>query len=61
MSCLQGEGPKDDGAEDGVTVNALKDIPLPVDFAGIYFVEELHHNKDVEDDGVVFGGRSVER
>lgn len=32
-----------------------------MDLAGIDFVEELHHDKDVEDDGVVFRRRGVER
>lgn len=32
-----------------------------MDFSGVYLVEELHHDEGVEDDGVVLGGRRVER
>lgn len=31
-----------------------------MDFSGIYFVKELHHDEGVEYDGVVFRGRGVE-
>lgn len=31
-----------------------------MDFSGVYFVEELHHDKGVEDDGVVLRRRGVE-
>ena len=50
-----------DGAEDGVVEDAVKHVPLAVDLAGVDFVEQLHHHKDVEDDGVVFRGWSMER
>lgn len=58
---LQGKGAQDYTAEDGVPVDALKDVPLTVDLPGIDFVEELHHHKDVEDDGVVLRRRRVQR
>lgn len=32
-----------------------------MDFAGVDLVEELHHDKGVEDDGVVLGRRRVKR
>ena len=54
-TCLQDEGSQDHTAEDGVGVDALEDVPLPVDLAGVDLVEQLHHDEDVEDDGVVFG------
>lgn len=31
-----------------------------MDFSGIYFIKELHHDKGVEYNGVVFRGRRVE-
>lgn len=31
-----------------------------MDFSGIDFIKELHHDKGVEYDGVVFRGRRVE-
>lgn len=59
MSCLQDEGSQDDAAEDGVPVDAVEDVSLTVDLTGINLVKELHHDKDVEDDCVVFRGRCV--
>lgn len=41
-------------------MDAFEDVPLTVDLAGIDLVEELHHDEDVEDDGVVFRGGCVE-
>ena len=58
---LYEEGSKDNGAEDGVVEDALKDVPLAVDLASIELVEDLHQDKRVEDDGVVLGRRGVER
>ena len=60
-TCLQDEGAQDHAAEDGVAVDALEHVPLPVDLAGVDLVEELHHDEHVEDDGVVLRGRGVER
>lgn len=57
---LHRKGTKNNRAEDGVPKDAVKDVPLPVDFSGIYFIEELHHDKGVEYDGVVFRWRRVE-
>lgn len=31
-----------------------------MDLTRVDLVEELHHDEDVEDDGVVFGGRRVQ-
>lgn len=53
---LDGKGAQHDGAEDGVPEDAIKDIALAVDLAGVDLVEELHHDEGVEDDGVVLGG-----
>ena len=57
---LQDEGAQDHAAEDGVPVDALEHVPLAVDLPGVDLVEELHHDEDVEDDGVVLRGRGVE-
>lgn len=56
---LYQQGSQDDGAEDGVVENALEDVPLSVNLAGIDLVENLHQDKRVEHDGVVFRGRGV--
>lgn len=58
LSCKR---PQHHRAEDRVAVNGLEDVPLPVDLARIDLVEQLHHDEGVEDDGVVLGGRGVER
>lgn len=58
---LDDECANDNGAEDKVVEDAFKDVPLAVDLAGIDFVEELHQHKGVEDNGVVFRWRCVER
>lgn len=54
---LDGKGAQHDGAEDGVPEDAVEDVALAVDLAGIDLVEELHHDEGVEDDGVMLGGR----
>jgi len=53
--------PQHHRAEDGVAVDGLEDVPLPMDLACVDLVEQLHHDKGVEDDGVVLGGWGVER
>lgn len=58
---LDDEGSQDDGAEDGVPVDALEDVPFSVNLACVELVEDLHEDEGVEDDGVVFRGRGVER
>lgn len=58
---LDDERAEDDGAEDNVVEDTVKDIPLTMDLAGIDFIKELHQHKGVEDDGVVFRGRRMER
>lgn len=50
---LQSKGSQYDTAEDGVPVDALKHVPLPMNLPGIDFVEELHHDEHVEHNGVV--------
>lgn len=50
---LDGESAKNDGAEDGVPEDPVKDVALAVDLAGVDLVEKLHHDEGVEDDGVV--------
>ena len=52
-SYLDGERPEHDGTEDGVPEDAVEDVPLAVDLPGVDLVEQLHHDKGVEDDGVV--------
>lgn len=54
---LDDERAKDNGAEDKVVEDTVKDVPLAVDLAGIDFVKELHQHERVEDNGVVFRGR----
>lgn len=58
---LHSKGAKNNRAEDGVPEDAIEDVPLSVDFSGIYLIEELHHDEGVEDDGVVLRWRSMER
>lgn len=58
---LDDEGAEDNAAEDGVVEDAFKDVALAVDLAGVDLVEQLHQHEGVEDDGVVLGGRRVER
>lgn len=57
---LDGEGAQHNGAEDGVPEDAVEDVALAVDLAGVDLVEELHHDEGVEDDGVVLGGWRVQ-
>ena len=57
---LDGERSEHDGTEDGVPEDAVEDVPLAVDLAGVDLVEQLHHDKGVEDDGVVLRRRRVE-
>lgn len=57
---LDDEGTEDDTAEDQVVEDALENVPLPVNLAGVDLVEKLHHHEGVEDNGVVFRWRSME-
>lgn len=57
---LDNEGTKDNTTEDKVVEDAFKDIPFPVDLAGIDLVEKLHQYKGIEDNSVVFRRRGVE-
>lgn len=56
MSYLNSKGAQDNGAEDGVAEDTIKDIPLTMDLASIDLIEKLHHDKGVENDGIVLGG-----
>lgn len=58
---LQGKGPQHHAAEDGVPVDALKHIPFSMYLPGIDFIEKLHHDEHIEDDGVVLGGGGMQR
>lgn len=58
---LHSNGAQNNRAEYGVLEDTLEDIPLSVDFTGIYLVKKLHHDKGVEDDGVMLRRRGVER
>lgn len=57
---LYAKGAQNNAAEDGVAKNAIKDIALSMDFAGIDLIEELHHDKGVKDDGVMLRGRRMQ-
>lgn len=54
LNYLNYKSSKNNCAKDEVIKDALENIPLAVDLASIDFVEDLHHHKGVEDDGVVF-------
>ena len=41
--------------------DAREDSPLPVDLAGVDFVEELHEHEGVENNSVVLAGRRLQR
>lgn len=58
---LDNERSEHNGAEDHVFENAVKDVTLAVDLASVDFVEELHHDEGVENNGVMFRGRGMER
>lgn len=60
MPYLDGKGSQYNRAKDGVSEDAIKHIPLTMDLTGIYFVEELHHDKGVKDDCVVLRWRRVQ-
>lgn len=57
---LDNEGTKDNTTEDKVVEDAIKDVSLSVDLAGVDLVEKLHHYEGIEDNGVVFRGWGVE-
>lgn len=57
---LGNKGSQHHRAEDGIAENGLKDIPLTMDFTSINLIEELHHDKSVEDDGVVLSRWGME-
>lgn len=58
---LNNKSPKDDATEDHVVKNAFKNISFSVDLPCVDFIEQLHHHKGVEDNGVVLRGRRVKR
>lgn len=59
-SYLCEQGSQDDRAEDWVFEDALEDVPLSVNLAGVELVEDLHEDKGVEHYGVVLRGRGME-
>lgn len=58
---LNNKSPKDDGTEYQVVKNAFKNISFSVDLPRVDFIEQLHHHKGVEDNGVVLRRRSMKR
>ncbi len=42
--------------EQRIITEALQNVPLITNFAGVDLIEELQQNKGIEDDGVVLGG-----
>lgn len=59
MYDLNSKGAQHDAAEDGVAEDAVKNVPLSMDLAGVDLVEQLHEYESVEDYGVVLRGRRV--
>lgn len=51
---------KDDSAENRISENAIKHILLSMNLASIDFIEELHQDKCVKDDGVVLRRRGMQ-
>lgn len=51
---LDDERSEHNGAEDHIFEDAVKDVALAVDLAGVDLVEELHHDEGVEDNCVMF-------
>jgi len=47
--------------EDGVSEYSLEDIALTVNFPGVEFVEESHHDECIENDGEVLRGPAARR
>lgn len=58
---LNKKSPKDNGTKDQIVENAFKNISFSMDLPGVDFIKQLHHDKGVEDNGVVLRGRSVKR
>lgn len=52
---------QNDGAEDGIVEDAIKNVPLAMNLASIELVKDLHEDEGVEDNGVVLSGRGVKR
>lgn len=57
---LDSKGAEYNCAENGISEYAVEHIALSVDLTGIDFIEELHQNECVEDDGVMFRWRGVQ-
>lgn len=53
-SDLHSKCSQNNAAEDRVPEDAIKHVPFTVNLASIDLVEELHQDKGIEDDGVVF-------
>lgn len=58
---LHSESPQNDGAEDRVGKDPVKDVSLSVNLSSIDLVEKLHQDEGVKNDGVVLRRRGVER
>lgn len=54
------KGSQNDGAENRVSKDSLENVPLPMNLTGIELIEDLHEDKGVEHDGIVFRGWAVE-
>lgn len=52
---------QNNGAENGISEDAVKHVPLSMDLAGIDLIEELHHDECVEYNGVVLRWRGMQR
>ena len=50
MTCLSQESADPDSDEDQIPVQTFEHVSLSVDFSGINFVEQSHHDKRIEDD-----------
>lgn len=60
MFHLQSKGSHHNEAEYGVAINSLEHVSFTMDLPGIDFIEQLHHDKHIKDDGVVLRWRRVE-
>lgn len=58
---LHCKSPQNDGAEDGVAKYSIKDVSLSVDLSCVNFIEKLHEDEGVKNDGIVLRWRGVER
>lgn len=59
-SHLYDQSSQDNGAEDWIVEDALKNVSLAVNFTGVQLIKDLHEDEGVEDDGVVLRREAVE-